>query len=329
MAMKSSSLSLLVASVLFLALPAWTGRIRPDAYEGGRSRDEAARQERNTSSLAFLLGQFRTSASDVLFLKTENYLHSGVEYVPHHIDDRKPKSLQEEQSGIAEHQSEVPSVFRDERGNEIIEEEPMHAGVETVIRSPENDFRGWIGSLHRHVKPWRDPSLAHIHTTGTELLPWFRVITLQDPSYVRAYATGVYWLMQKDSAAAIEYAREAVRNNPNSFQSHLTLGEAYMHAARQLPEDADAASTHAAFDKVRAAYSAAYECVLKERPANLHELPETHPWNLWMDTDAMRAVQMAALMEKSYGNPQRAAEIARRGLEIYPANETLLRIVRP
>lgn len=321
-------LPLWIALAAVLSAPAWTRLVHPDRYEGGRSRDEVARVQRNTSSVAMLMGQLRTSLNDVLFLKTENYLHSGVEYAPH-LGDQKIRSVSEEGTEAAAHQQEVPKVYRDEKGNEILVEEHQHAPLLPTIRTPDRDFRGWIGHLHREVKPWRSPDMPHVHTSGTELLPWFRVMTVHDPHYVRGYATGAYWLMQKDADQAILFAREAVGNNPGSFQAHLTLGEAHYHKAREMP-GADvfnpAPEVRAELELARQAYRNAFACVEKERPVDLTLLPEEHPWRLWMDTDAMRATQMAALLEKQVGDPAEAVRLAARGLKFYPENSSLRRI---
>ena len=58
-------------------------RIDPYDYEEGRSRDDDARAARNRSAAALMLGEVRTAISDIMFIKTERYLHSGVAYVPH------------------------------------------------------------------------------------------------------------------------------------------------------------------------------------------------------------------------------------------------------
>ena len=52
------------------------------------------------------------------------------------------------------------------------------------------------------MKPWLDPSKHAGHSDGKEVLPWFRVMTLSDPHYVRAYAVGTWWLRTKNLDAA-------------------------------------------------------------------------------------------------------------------------------
>lgn len=45
--------------------------------------DEETAERRNTSALATILGEFRASTADMIFIKTERYLDSGVGYAPH------------------------------------------------------------------------------------------------------------------------------------------------------------------------------------------------------------------------------------------------------
>ena len=55
-------------------------QVEPFRYEGSRSRDEQGREQRNHSALAVMLGEFRTSASDLMFIQTERYLHGGISF---------------------------------------------------------------------------------------------------------------------------------------------------------------------------------------------------------------------------------------------------------
>ena len=55
-------------------------RVEPLRYEGSRARDEQGREQRNHSALAAMLGEFRTSASDLMFIQTERYLHGGISF---------------------------------------------------------------------------------------------------------------------------------------------------------------------------------------------------------------------------------------------------------
>ena len=70
-----------VILILFLLSPPLAFRLNPNGYTGGRSRDARDRSLRNSSSVARMLGEVRTSMSDVIFIKTERYMHMGVGYV--------------------------------------------------------------------------------------------------------------------------------------------------------------------------------------------------------------------------------------------------------
>jgi hypothetical protein len=56
----------------------------PEAFS--RTKDMKAAAQRNSSAFAVILGEFRTNLSDLIFIKTERYLDSGVAYMPH-IDE--------------------------------------------------------------------------------------------------------------------------------------------------------------------------------------------------------------------------------------------------
>ena len=78
-------LRILFAVVLatFLISPALFGRLDPNGYEGGRSRDVQQRALRNSSAVATMLGEFRTAMSDIMYMKTERYLDNGIAFMPH------------------------------------------------------------------------------------------------------------------------------------------------------------------------------------------------------------------------------------------------------
>ena len=150
-------------------------------------------EERNENALAMILGEVRTSAADLMFIKTERYLHAGVAYKPHLNLDQMS------------------------RGGKIHTASCETGGVPTVIRDQPDDFRGFLGNLEREVKPWLDPKLPHKHGEGTELLPWYRVMTLADPHNVRGYMLGTMWLTRiKEYDQAVEFVREGIEKNPDN-----------------------------------------------------------------------------------------------------------------
>lgn len=207
-----------------LLLAGWlSGQVDPSRYEGGRARDEQARERRNRSALATLMGGFRTSASDLMFIKTERYLHGGVAY-------RHGPGEAEHAGHDHDHEHEHAHGEDPEHGHEFV---CGSQGKETAIPRAEADFRGWIGDLYREVKPWRDPSEAHVHTDGRELLPWFRLMTWSDPTYVQGYLAGGFWLQEEGAAAALEFIEEGLRNNPGAFPLYVSRGLLRVKQARE------------------------------------------------------------------------------------------------
>ncbi len=303
-----------VAVLGLLVVPLFALRVDPAAYAGGRSRDDEQRTIRNTSALATMLGELRTSMSDIMFIKTERYLHSGVAYVPHH--EAQLLSVEAMGEEVEEHQSELL-----EEGAGLVED-PSHAGTQTLIPERERDYRGVVGMLHRQVKPWRDPSKAHLHTDGTELLPWFRIMTMNDPHYVTGYAVGGWWVSLHDLDAAMAFLDEGVANNPDSFQVRLTRGLLQMRRARSLPDGgADL------MDALRAEFLLAAELGLSQRPDESDgPVTEQRGWSPFQEADLWTACQTAVLLEQRYGQREEAVALATRFLRVFPDNSVLLEV---
>lgn len=294
------------APILFIlgaALAAWiAAHVDPQAYAGGRSRDEAARLRRNRSAVARMLGEFRTSMSDILFLKTERYLHGGVGYVPHH--DEPALSTSELADEVAEHQGEL-GIPGD---HEVAE----HSGFQTLIPTEAADFRGFVGRLHRKVKPWRDPAKPHIHTDGRELLPWFRLMTTADPHYVRGYVAGGFWLQLEDRDVAMEFIEEGIARNPDAFPLHVSRGILRLKRAREAGYTGGVVppAARSLVESALADFLAAAELAYAQ-----HGQEE---WERYVESDAAIAFHLAAGLTGVLGDPDGARKLARRYLEVLP-----------
>ncbi len=300
--------AILVAAGL-VGVPVFALRVDPRVYAGGRSRDAVARSARNASAFAVMLGELRTSISDILFVKTERYLHSGVAYVPHH--EEQLLSVEEMGTEIEEHQSEV--------GLELLDED--HAGTPTLIPSADQDFRGFIGRMHREVKPWRDPDLAHLHTDGMQLLPWFRIMTLTDPHYIMGYTVGGWWVSHHDPESALAFLDEGVRHNAESFQIRMARGHILMRLFRLDPGNASL------LERIRADFREAVHLGLAARPDAAYGAPEEQPgWSLFQEQDLWSATQTLVILERQHGDPQYARSLAAAFLRIFPDNPVLANI---
>ncbi|NUN94720.1 MAG: hypothetical protein HUU16_00980 [Candidatus Omnitrophica bacterium] len=200
--------SLTVAALIaYILSPAWVRNIDPGDYEPEIGYSSEAQSSRNTSAVARLFGEFRTSMSDIMFLKTERYLHSGIAYQPH-IQDEKTFNAKD---------------------------------VGTLIRPPDQDWRGFIGDIERSIKPWLDPKTHAQHTRGAELLPWFRLMTLVNPHRIRGYRIGTFILMTSGDADSTRQAREflmeGIRNNPKSHELQFMVVRLIQHDLMDLQRE--------------------------------------------------------------------------------------------
>jgi hypothetical protein len=184
---------------------------------------EAQREARNTSAFAIMLGEFRTSLSDLLFIKTERYLDRGVGYEPH-VNTRAMASSESASHDGHDHGAHDE---HDHAGHDHTDE----ASAKTLIKSAGEDFRGFIGNLEREVKPWRKPGSPHDHAEGkamSEVLPWYRLATLSNPHDVRNYYIGAWWLKtlrtNKQREEAIKFLNEGINANPGAYELYLMKG---------------------------------------------------------------------------------------------------------
>ena len=280
---------LLSACVLLLASPRLSLRLQPNDYAGGRSRDPLAQKERNSSAVGAMLGELRTSASDLLFLKTERYFHGGVAYAP------KPGTKVE---------APVSSLDVVSCATE---------GAETVILSPERDFRGLIGQLHREVQPWRPATDSHEHSDQKrEMLPLYRLMTLCDPHSVRAYSVGSFQLKSEDVDQALKFITEGIEYNPEAFQLHLMQGRVWAQKGRDLA-NSKGAEPGAGLDfqlQAIAAYQKAAELALEQRPAEGFLETEDNGWALDQEEDAFAAARLHVMTEFRFGDKEETKRLA-------------------
>lgn len=306
--------SWIVLFIWVIATPFLVRYPHPGVYEGGRSKDPLERIKRNTSAVAAILGEFRTGMSDVMFLKVERYLHGGVAYEAH--DDPRSGSSA---AAIREFEENEAAI----RG----ESHPHgHAKIVTLVRPGHEDYRGFIGKLHREVVPWADPREGHRHSTGTELLPWFKLMTLSDPHYVRGYVLGAFWLKSIDLEEAIRFINQGIEKNPDAFQVYYMKGTLLMEKSRRIAEG-EISDQHTAMfwgDLARHQFRKAMELAVKVRPTSESD-PNAAAWTAYMENDAIASVRMAVLLERDMGNMNEAIRIAREYAPYFGADDVVLR----
>jgi hypothetical protein len=191
-----------VLGLLLILAPLAVRGLHTRDYEPVLGAAAEAQDGESTSAASRLLGEVRTSLSDLMFLQTERYTHQGVAYI------------------------------------EGDEEARNHGGlVETVVVRPLEDWRGFIGDMERQVKPWMDPSKGHMpHAKAEEVLPWFRLLTMINPHRLRGYRIGTFLLMAEGTPEAYEqalkFAEEGITNNPDSHEMYFLKMRVLIHQKR-------------------------------------------------------------------------------------------------
>ncbi|MCA1947823.1 MAG: tetratricopeptide repeat protein [Armatimonadetes bacterium] len=177
-----------------------------------------------TSATASLVGQFRTSLSSWLWLRTDLYLHNGVQM--------RRMTREEIASG---RQAETP--HHEGEHDEIAKGE---TDVVTVIPPKERDFRGVFGDVERAISAYKDMK-GHTHNDPRKALPLFRLMAWLDPEFTAAWTTGAYvYSLDRTPEAyarAIAFLREGLRANPDSIELHQQMGQALL-VWRREPEQA-------------------------------------------------------------------------------------------
>jgi tetratricopeptide (TPR) repeat protein len=290
---------LLLVAVLgcFLALVGSTPGLRHTTatarahYHTGLTDEDL--RTRNQSAFAMMLGEVRATTSDLMFLKMTRYAHAGIGYAPRLRLD----ALEEKQqySGCA-------------------------AGTPTAIRAAADDFRGFLGNMEREVKPYRNASKSHQHTDVAELLPWFRLMTLANPHYIRGYRVGGMTLVkEKEWKKALEFMNEGVAGNPENpelFRLYQTLAQ--FHLRGRWREDYPWGEKWRA--STLAAAQTAFELAKLERPplGEIGKKVRNLTWTEDIEEDFRLAVHTIPLLLRDDGQLEEALRVAREIQSLIP-----------
>lgn len=297
--MTKSNLLTMASILLFVcAAPPALYLIKKHQAASAPTDSAESRELRNSSAFAAILGEFRTNINDILFIKTERYLHSGVAFSSH-IDETalassgeaKEKEVGTENSldknlssGVMQESVSIkPGTTQSHddnshEGHDHDHNRDSHSGESsshTLIPDHKDDYRGFIGDLERQVKPWQDANAPHVHTAGTELLPWYRIATLTNPHGIKNYMIGTWWLksLKNDSQTeeALKFISEGIKNNPDAYDLYLMKGYVY----RQLGKDAEALDS----------FKKSVDVALKKRPRFGIPTDKSVTKNTWDTTD--------------------------------------------
>jgi hypothetical protein len=270
-------------------------------YNAGRT--DAALGERNSSAFAHILDEFRSTMADTMFVKTNRYLHGGVAYAPR----LKMDSADDSQAYAG-----------------------CTPGTPTLVRPATSDFRGFLGDLERQVKPFRAAGETHIHMTADELTPWFRMMTLVNPNYIRGYRIGAKTLAEdKKWSQALDFLNEGIANNqgnPELFLLYQSLASFHMRGRYHRGYPWGETWVQKGLD----AATKAYELGLKQRPP-LGEVDKTAgnlAWTSDLEEDFRYSAHMIPLLLREQGKPSEALVKAQEIQAVIPSFMPLKNTIR-
>jgi len=234
----------------------------------------------DTNASASLLGQFRTSTSSWLWLRTDLYLHNGVELRPLTASER-----QNGQKGVGSADKELGAAINDD-------------DVVTSIPSADRDFRGWLGNLERATAPYQDMH-EHTHNNPQQALPLFRLMTWIDPNFVEGWTVGstVIAMDRTDNGTdkSLAFLKEGLADNPQSISILNAISFLYITRKRDL----DSAVEY--LEKARAAGLANAKSLPEDE---LEEFAQTYRW--------------LALSYRDLNNPLKMDEVLKEGHQLFP-----------
>lgn len=333
----SKSVAILLPVLLIAAAPSIRHRIHSEKAAVTQSAPDDI-EARNHNAFAVILGEIGATAADLMFIKTEDYIHGGVRYRPHINYDRMATTGEITATGRphAHSQEKQPTHSgenhlhgpHDEGSAEEHDNHPDHehgvcpGGVPTLIRSAADDFRGFIGDLERETKPYRDPKLPHPRSgSSQELLPWYRLMTLSDPHNLRGYMIGTMLLMFANKPhEALSFIQEGIeknRDNPQGFRLYASLTQVHWKC-RRLDEALAAARTGYQMGKGIRPEGGLPQPLRRLAPPRRGESRSRVQWTEDLENDFMFLARFFPLLLEKKGRLQEALRVAEEVASLVP-----------
>ncbi|MBS1728806.1 MAG: tetratricopeptide repeat protein [Armatimonadetes bacterium] len=173
----------------------------------------------DSHAAASLLGQFRTNISSFLYVRTDLYLHGGVEMRP--LTNAEEK---EGKKGVGHAADETEQIADDDH-------------IVTVIPSAKEDFRGILGDVERATASYKDMT-GHHHQSPGQTLPLFRVMTWLDPQFVDGWTTAGYIILWDKKPGCVEkslaFLESGLEENPNSVDILGQIAYCYLREIKEI-----------------------------------------------------------------------------------------------
>lgn len=227
-----------------------------------------------TNGAVSLIGQFRTTVSGSLWVRSDLYLHNGVQMRP----------LTEQ---------ELKSNIKGVHSADGLDGE-MHGGegrMVTVVPSRDRDFRGIFGDIDRATSSYKDMS-NHEHNPPKAALPLFRLMTMFDPNFIQGWtvaATLLSWEKNRQAyELAVQHLKNGISENPKSV---LIRNEIAFTYARSL---GDLKTAKNYFEQARALLNSGEAMNDDEREGGLL----TYRWLYWINRDLGLSAEQKTLISE-------------------------------
>lgn len=156
-----------------------------------------------------LLGQLQMSIADMMWMKSMEYLHIGIE--------QRQLTRAEEEQGVRRWGSTSTAVGL------------AHTEGRNMVLDRDEDWRWFLGELDRQIRPYAvdaDGNPIHVHDDPVELIPWYQLAVRLNPSLERLYTLGAFYMADfaREPDEAFELLLAGVQANPFSFEINFALG---------------------------------------------------------------------------------------------------------
>lgn len=274
-----------ISVVAALGAAMHTGDLREEIHPKVES---AGLNAHETHASASLLGQFRTSVSSWLWLRTDLYLHNGVRMRPLTEDEIK-RGVR----GVGTSDNEDGGLHDDSK-------------ITTVIPAADQDFRGIFGDLERATKAYKDMR-GHGHNDPQQALPLFRLMTWLDPSFIPGWVVGANVIGRKRTPEAyrkaLDYLDQGLEQNPESIAILNEKGSIWLAKLHE-------------YRRATPVFEQAIEAARGREFAKLS--PD--------DQDALQwSYRWLVIAYRDLGKLDRQYQVAREGLQLFPEDVILNR----
>ena len=167
-------------------------------------------RDKSNNVIGLMFGDGRKLFANHFFTMADVYFHSG--YYPSVFD---------------QHSEEQKEIIAASHGRKESEEDEKN---ENFFGRPKD----WVDSFGRNFRITEHTHLEHHNER--EILPWLRLAADLDPQKIDTFTVGAFFLREhlNQPGQAVDFLREGLRNNPDSYEILFELGRLYHDSYRDV-----------------------------------------------------------------------------------------------